>query len=79
MPQIVMSVRLPSNDHTTTLRTAEPLHHARLGSAVLTNPPASFTNDPAEFGAQIRELADRVEAQLLDSAPIIRPSQARMG
>jgi hypothetical protein len=26
MPQIVMSVRLPSNDHTTTLRTAKPLH-----------------------------------------------------
>jgi hypothetical protein len=46
---------------------------------VLTDPPASFTNDPAQFGAQIRELADRVEAQLPDSAPIIRPSQARMG
>jgi hypothetical protein len=30
MPHIVMSERLPSNAHTTTLRTAIQLHHARL-------------------------------------------------
>jgi S-adenosyl methyltransferase len=31
IPQIVMSVRLPSNDHTTTLRTAKSFHRARPG------------------------------------------------
>lgn len=31
VPQIVMTVRLPSSTHATTLRTAKPLHHARLG------------------------------------------------
>jgi hypothetical protein len=31
LPQIVMTVRLPSNTHAATLRTAKPLYHARLG------------------------------------------------
>ena len=31
MPQIVMSVRLPGNAHTTTLRTAKSFHHVRPG------------------------------------------------
>ena len=45
---------------------------------VLTDPAASgITTHADEFGAHIREMGRRIEAQLPDSAPIIRPSKAR--